>query len=218
MTDDRTRDRDPDRASRPDEDPGQASDEDPGQPSNRDRDPDMAWETLDTRTVYTCEGFDVVNEDVRFPGGSVAEFDYVAEGESVVVLPFTTDGEVVVIDEWRHPVRRVNRGLPAGSVEGDDDPRATVARELEEETGYEPGTVEHLATVEPSNGFADAVFHYFVARDCTPSGTRQLDYNETIEVDTTSFDRLVEAAREDDLRDGRSMLAVLYYALFERAE
>lgn len=196
MTDDRTRDRD----------------------TNPEPDTDMAWDTLSARTVYTCEGFDVVNEDVRFPGGTAAEFDYVVEGDSVVVLPFTTDGEVVVIDEWRHPVERVNRGLPAGSVEGDDDPRATVARELEEETGYEPGTVEHLVTVEPANGFADAVFHYFVARDCTPSGTRQLDYNETIEVDTASFDRLVEAAREDDLRDGRSMLAVLYYALFERVD
>ncbi|MFB6150681.1 MAG: NUDIX hydrolase, partial [Haloarculaceae archaeon] len=76
-------------------------------------DEDLAWETLGAQTVYTCEGFDVVNEDVQFPAGGVGAYDYVAEGESVVVLPFTTDGEVVVIEEWRHPVRRVNRGLPA---------------------------------------------------------------------------------------------------------
>jgi ADP-ribose pyrophosphatase len=179
-------------------------------------DSDLAWETLGAQTVYACEGFDVVNEDVQFPSGGIAGFDYVAEGESVVVLPFTADGEVVVVDEWRHPVRRVNRGLPAGGVEpGDDDPRDAVARELEEETGYEPGDVEHLTTVEPANGFADAVFHYFVARDCTPTGARQLDYNETIEVATTTFDDLLAAAREDELRDGRTMLGVLYYALFE---
>ena len=192
---------------------------------NRDPDPDpnaetdVAWKTLGAQTVYTCEGFDVVNEDVEFPDGTIAEFDYVAEGESVVVLPFTTDGDVVVIDEWRHPVRRVNRALPAGGIESDEDePRDTVARKLEEETGYEPGTVEHLTTVEPANGFADTVFHYFVARECTPSGTRHLDYNETIEVDTTTFEELVAAAREGELRDGRTMLGVLYYALFEGVE
>jgi ADP-ribose pyrophosphatase len=186
------------------------------QPDSRS---DQAWETLGAQTVYTCEGFDVVNEDVQFPTGTIAGFDYVAEGESVVVLPFTTDGAVVVIDEWRQPVRRVNRGLPAGSIEpADDQPCDAVDRELAEETGFEAGTVEHLTTVEPTNGFADAVFHYFVARDCTPTATQRLDYNETIEVETTTFDALVEAARDDDLRDGRSMLGVLYYALFERVE
>ena len=183
---------------------------------NGEGDPELAWETLGARTVYTCEGFDVVNEDVQFPDDTIGAYDYVVEGESVVVLPFTREGDVVIIDEWRHPVRRVNRGLPAGGLEPeDDDPEDAVARELEEETGYEPGTVEHLTTVEPSNGIADTVFHYFVARDCTPTGAQNLDYNEDIRVDTTTFEALVEAARADELLDGRTMLGVLCYELVE---
>jgi len=180
---------------------------------------ELAWETLGAQTVYTCEGFDVVTEDVKFPGDTVAGYDYVSEGPSVVVLPFTPEGEVVVIEEWRHPVRRVNRGLPAGGVEADDaSPEDAVARELEEETGYEAGPVDHLTTVEPANGLLDSEFHYFLARDCTPTGSQNLDYNEDIRVDTTTFEELLEAAREDELRDGRSMLGVLYYQLFGREE
>ena len=176
---------------------------------------DLVWETLDSRTSYTCEGFDVVTDTVRFPSGEEAEFDYLSEGQSVVVLPLTGEGDVVVIEEWRQPVGRVNRAVPAGSIESADaDPADCVARELEEETGYRPGSVEHLTTVEPANGFADAVFHYFVARDCEPTGEQDLDYNEDIRVETTAFDVLVDAAREDGLRDGRSMLAVLYFELF----
>ncbi|MFB6140061.1 MAG: NUDIX hydrolase [Halosimplex sp.] len=176
---------------------------------------ELAWETLDSRTSYTCEGFDIVTDTVRFPNGEEAEFDYLAEGESVVVLPFTADGEVVVIEEWRQAVGRVNRALPAGSIEADDaDPEDCVARELEEETGYLPGEVDHLTTVEPANGFSDAVFHYFVARDCEPAGEQDLDYNEDIRCETTTFDALVDAAREDELRDGRSMLGVLYFEVF----
>jgi ADP-ribose pyrophosphatase len=179
---------------------------------------ELTWETLDDRVSYTCEGFDIVTETVQFPNGERAEFDYLSEGESVVVLPFTPEDEVVVIEEWRQPVRRVNRGLPAGSIEREDaEPEATVGRELQEETGYRPGRVEHLTSVEPANGFADAVFHYFVARDCTPSGEQNLDYNEDIRVETTTFDELVAGARDGELRDGRSMLGVLYYALFERS-
>jgi len=176
---------------------------------------DLAWETLDRRTSYTCEGFDILTESVRFPDGTEGEFDYLTEGESVVVLPFTPAGDVVVIEEWRQAVGRVNRGLPAGGIEpSDGDPRNAVARELEEETGYRAGPVEHLTTVEPANGFSDAVFHYFVARDCEPTGQQDLDYNEDIRVESVGFDALVDAARDDELRDGRSMLGVLYYELF----
>jgi ADP-ribose pyrophosphatase len=200
-------------------DPGDDASGGTGADETDGTDADLAWETLGAQTVYSCEGFDVVNEDVKFPNDVVAAYDSVFEGESVVVLPFTESGEVVVIDEWRQPVRRVNRGLPAGGLEPEeDDPSDAVARELEEETGYEPGTIEHLTSVEPANGIADMVFHYFVARDCTPSGNQNLDYNEDIRVDTTTFDALVDAARDDELRDGRTMLGVLYYELFGRGE
>jgi len=192
---------------------------DPSDDASGTDDATLAWETLGAQTVYSCEGFDVVNEDVKFPNDVVAAYDSVFEGESVVVLPFTESGEVVVIEEWRQPVRRVNRGFPAGGLEPEDaDPSDAVARELEEETGYEPGTVDHLTSVEPANGIADMVFHYFVARDCTPTGSQNLDYNEDIRVDTTTFDTLVDGARDDELRDGRTMLGVLYYELFDRGD
>jgi len=178
-------------------------------------DEELAWETLDSRVAYDCPGFDVVSQAVRLPGGVETDFDYLAEGESVVVLPFTPDGDVVVVEEWRQAVGRVNTALPAGGLEPDDDDRdAAARRELTEETGYEADAVEHLVGVEPANGFADAVFHYYVARGCTPTGEQSLDDDETIRVDTAAFDDLREAVRTGDLRDGRSALGVMYHALF----
>lgn len=173
------------------------------------------WETVHRDIAYTCEGFDIVSEEVRLPGGETAAFDYLSEGESVVVLPFTDDGRVVVIDEWRQAVERQNRGVPAGSVEPGENLKRATRRELREETGYEAGTLAHMTSVEPANGFADAVFHYFLARDCTDTARQDLDADETIEVETTTFDELLARAREDDLRDGRTAFAVVYYALFE---
>ena len=178
---------------------------------------DLAWETLDSTTEYTCPGFDVVRDDVRLPDGTETAFHYVSEPPSVVVLPFTPDGEVIVIEEWRQAVDRASYGLPAGGLEaGDADLLAAARRELREETGYEAGSVERLATYEPANGLFDSVFHYVVSRDCEATGEQALDYNESIRVDTTTIETLREQALSGEMHDGRSALGVLQYAV-ERA-
>lgn len=176
------------------------------------------WETIDEQIAYSCEGFDIVNETVALPDGTEAEFDYLSEHESAVILPFTSDGDVVVIDEWRHAVKRQNRGLPAGSLEPGEDREQGARRELREETGYEAGEMTYLGGFEPANGFSDAYFHYFVAYDCERAGGQSLDVDETIDVSTAAFDDLLDAVRTGELEDGRTVTAILNYALFERGE
>lgn len=175
----------------------------------------LAWDVLDSEVAYSCPGFDVRREAVRLPDGTETDFDYVEEPPSVVVLPFTPDGEVVVIDEWRQAVGRVNRSLPVGGMEpGDDDRVAAAHRELREETGYEADRVEFLTSVEPANGVLNSVLHFFVAHDCTPTAEQELDHNESIRVDTTTMDELREHVADREIRDGRTTLGVLYYEAF----
>ncbi|PSP56058.1 NUDIX hydrolase [Halobacteriales archaeon QS_1_67_19] len=172
----------------------------------------LAWETLDSEIPYACPGFEVINEDVRLPDGTETEFDYLSEPPSVVVLPFTPDGEVVVIEEWRQAVGRVNRSLPVGGTEPEDGDRADAARrELREETGHEADRVEFMTTVEPANGVADSVLHFFVARGCTPTAEQELDHNESIRVETTTMDELRAFIADREVRDARTTLGVLYY-------
>jgi len=205
---------------------------------------ELRWETTASAVDYTCPGFDVRRDDVVLPDGTETDYHYVDEPEAVVVLPFTPDGDVVVIEEWRQAVGRVNRGLPAGSVETDDDDPSTAARrELREETGYEADTVSHLVSAEPTNGIANSVHHHFVARGCTPTAERDLDFNESIRVRTMDYDDLLGAVldREEprssgnrpsaddsgeprspsnrtqsgawNVRDGRAILALSQYEL-----
>jgi ADP-ribose pyrophosphatase len=175
---------------------------------------DLAWETLDSETDYDCPGFSVTREEVRYPDGSEGEFHSVDEPPSVVVIPRTPEGAVVVIEEWRQAVGRVNLGFPAGGVEsGDDDLAAAAHRELREETGYVADEVEHLAAAEPANGVTDIVHQYFVGTDCLPNGSQELDGDESIRTDLTTMDHLRERIREGNLRDGRTVLGVFYYDL-----
>ncbi|WP_121742127.1 NUDIX hydrolase [Natronorubrum halophilum] len=176
----------------------------------------LAWETTDRRVAYTCPGFDVVNEAVQLPDDTETEYDYLSEPASVCVLPFRPDGDVVCIEEWRHAVSRINRGLPVGGTEPDDDDLEVAARrELAEETGHEAERLEPLVTVEPANGIADSVLHFFVARGCRPTADQQLDHDESIRVTPLPFEELLEAVRTGEIRDGRTVLAMSYYQLLE---
>ncbi len=175
----------------------------------------LSWETVDREIAYTCPGFDIVNETVRLPEGTETDFDYLSEPASVCILPFTPDGDVVCIEEWRQAVGRVNRGLPVGGTEPDDDDlEAAARRELAEETGHEAESLEELVTVEPSNGISDSVMHFFVARGCRPTAEQRLDYDESIRVVQTSLEELLSSIESGDLRDGRTVLGVSYYRLF----
>ncbi|WP_423995782.1 NUDIX hydrolase [Halorubrum trapanicum] len=190
---------------------------------------DLSWETLGTDIDYACPGFDVRRDEVRFPDGETDGFHYVDEPPAVVVLPLTPDGDVVVIDEWRQAVGRVNRGIPAGTMEPEDGGEGSAdsgvtddaieraaARELAEETGYEADSFERLTTVEPTNGMANAVHHHVLATGCEPTADRDLDHNESISVETVPYDDLLAAVVDDGLRDGRAVTAVLWYELLHR--
>ena len=175
-------------------------------------DDELAWRVLERETAYSCPGFDIIREEVETPAGTRTDFDYLCEPPSVVILPFTSDDEVVVIEEWRQAVGRRNRGLPAGTCEPDDDNLAAAAnRELLEETGYVAANIEPLLVAEPANGLAAIEHHYFIATGCRPAGSQSLDPDETILVQTVAYDDLLAAARAGELRDGRSMLGLFYY-------
>jgi ADP-ribose pyrophosphatase len=179
---------------------------------------DLAWETTGTETDYRCPGFDVRRDDVRYADDEPGEYHYVDEPPAVVVLPFTPDGDVVVIDEWRQAVGRTNRGIPAGTMEPTDrdDVERAAARELAEETGYEAASFERLTTIEPANGVTNAVHHHVLATGCTPTAERDLDDDESIAVETVPYDDLLASVLDDGLRDGRVVTAVTWYELVHR--
>jgi ADP-ribose pyrophosphatase len=104
----------------------------------------------------------------------------------VVMVPVTDAGELVLVEQYRIPVRSRVLELPAGLVGDADDPgeslETAAQRELIEETGYRAGYFEELLTCPSTPGMSDEIVSIFYAGGLERVGPGGGSGNEDISV------------------------------------
>ncbi|ANY06389.1 NUDIX hydrolase [Pseudonocardia sp. HH130630-07] len=127
--------------------------------------PPDAWKVHGERAIYENEWVTVGLADISQPSGERFEHHTVTLPEAAMTVVLDDAGRNVLLS-WRH--RFVpslwNWELPGGLLDADETPAETAAREVEEETGYRPRSVEHLVTFEPMAGTVRSAHHVFLAR------------------------------------------------------
>lgn len=111
--------------------------------------------------------------------------DYVVcdSADWVFVIPITPDDEVVFIRQFRHGLGQVVLEIPGGVMDPGESPEETGIRELNEETGYVPGSIQILGPLLPNPGLNNARFHVGVARGCLQKNLPSTEPFEEIEID-----------------------------------
>jgi len=111
--------------------------------------------------VYRGRVFSVEVENVVMPNGHATEMAIVRHRPSVVLIPVRDDGQIVMIRQYRHALKRDLWELPAGNVDDGELPEAAAARECEEEIGQVPARVERLGAFYPTPGYCDEEMIFF---------------------------------------------------------
>src|SRR4029077_19587838 len=126
---------------------------------------------------------------------------------AAAVLPLLPSDDVLLVKQFRPPVREVLTEIPAGLLDVDgEDALTCAARELLEETGYRHTAIEFLGGYYASAGFTDEYVHVFWARtEPDPVGTPEAG----IELIRIPLDRMVAAARGGKVRDVKTAFALL---------
>ncbi|WP_094192028.1 NUDIX domain-containing protein [Streptomyces katrae] len=142
------------------------------------------WETLSTRRPFQGAKTAVDSDEVRMPDGSVARRDYQVHPGSVCVLALDGEGRVLVINQYRHPVRRRLWELPAGLLDvPGENPLHAAQRELYEEAHVKAGDWRVLADFYASPGGSDEAVRIFLARDVSDADGERYEDASSEEAD-----------------------------------
>ena len=135
------------------------------------------------RVVYRSRVFSVEVDKITLPNGREAEVAVVRHRSSVVLIPVTDDGQIVMIRQHRHALNRDIWELPAGSIDEGESAEAAAARECEEEIGRAPTQIDRLGAFYPTPGYCDEEMIFFRVSGLRPpaaDSTHKPDEDEEI--------------------------------------
>ena len=173
---------------------------------------------ISSRRVYAGRMISVDVDQVRFPNGSVGELEMVRHPGASAVVPFLTDPDsddpqILLIKQYRHAADGFIYEIPAGKLDGGEDPKACAERELREETGCTAERIEHVYTFFTTPGFTDERIHAFMATGLK-HGTTSHEKDEFLSLETVTLSKALELIKTGELKDAKSALAILYVAGF----
>jgi len=167
---------------------------------------------LSRRTVFRGPIFSVTVERVREPNGITARRDVIHHSGSVVILAIDQKNRVLLERQYRYAAGQYLWELPAGRIDHGERPLAAAKRELLEETGYTARRWRRILFYYASPGVLDETMSVYLAEGLT-AGRARPEADEIIHTRFFPLARLVKMAASGKLRDGKTISAILAYAM-----
>lgn len=172
---------------------------------------------LGEATRWTIHGERVVDDtrrlrlsiaSVELPDGVKFE-QYVLRMPAAAIMVVLNDQDQVLM-MWRHRfiIDRWVWELPGGYVDPNEDPAVTATREVEEETGWRPRSVEFLTEMQPIVGSADAANLLYVANGADFTGG-PTDINEASRVAWVPLDSVLDKMAQGEIVGAASQVGLL---------
>ena len=115
------------------------------------------------RTVFEGRVFTLRVETIPLPRGGELQAEIIRHPGSVVIIPITPDGDIILVRQYRPAIGQWAWEIPAGSLKPGEDVEHAAHRECQEETGHVPGHLERLGSFYPTPGYCDEEMTFFKA-------------------------------------------------------
>lgn len=142
------------------------------------------WKVLASEFALEEPWYKVKRETVELPDGKVIDdFYYSVRPEVVLVFPVTENGEVVMVEQYKHGARQILLEFPGGIfTNAAEPPEHAAARELVEETGCTAKEMISLGTAWDDPAKQNNRLHLFLAKGVSSTTEQVLDETEFIQI------------------------------------
>ena len=142
-------------------------------------------------------------------GGRSAIREVVRHPHGVVILAILEDGRTPFVRQHRYPIGQPLLELPPGKVDPGEEPADSARRELEEETGYRPLSLEHVLSFYPTPGFCDELLHLFYTEHLKRTAANT-EFDEELELELYQPDEAMQLCAQGEIRDAKTLLSLLW--------
>ncbi|MBI3005610.1 MAG: NUDIX hydrolase [Ignavibacteriales bacterium] len=166
---------------------------------------------LKSERLYVGKVFNLLVDHIEYPSGNRGIREVAEHPGGAVAVPILPDGDLLLVRQFRYPMKKYLYELPAGKLGPNEDPALCARRELEEETGYAASSWEKLASIYTTPGFCDELLHIFLATGVKKTGKgQQLEEGElNLTIETTPFQKAVTMIERGEIVDSKSICGIL---------
>lgn len=164
------------------------------------------WAVPQQRVLARGRIFDLVEDRIATPDEDEITRQYIRHPGAVGVIALDADDQLVLVRQYRHPVRQRLLEPPAGLLDVAGEDLLTAARrELAEEVGLAGHDWRVLADMFTSPGMGDEAVRIFLARDLVPAdppeGFVLAGEEADMEIVTAPLDQVVTAVLAGRVRN-----------------
>lgn len=172
---------------------------------------------IQSKRIYDGRILNLRVDRVSLPDGRSFEREVVEHEPAVVILAEDEKGQVLLIDQFRYPVNCVITELPAGVVERGENAEAAAVRELQEETGWKPGSIEFAAKFYSSPGFTTEELILYYASDLTLNKLPH-DEDEFIVPRFVSKEEALRLINSGEITDAKTLAGLYWWLAREKCD
>ena len=184
----------------------------PSPPDDKPEGARLGWRVTASRRVFESPVNRMRVDQLDIPSRGRIQYSYLERGESVIIVPVTSDGRMALIRQYRYPVDTMCYELPAGCCRDTSDAglEEVARKELREEIGGTAGHLEYVTWYYSSSSLSDEVCHIFLALDVRVDQETDREPGEHIETLLVPAREALALVRRGDMRTGTCALAILH--------
>jgi ADP-ribose diphosphatase len=156
------------------------------------------------REIFKRGVIDFGLEQTTLPNGITVEMAVVRHPGASAIVALDEERRIFLLRQYRFAIGGWHREIPAGCRDSGETPLACAKRELQEETGLEAASWEHLGALVTIPSFCDERIELFLARELTAHQARP-EADEILQVERVPLNEALAMIRRGEIVDAKTI-------------